>query len=290
MHDQVMLGIPSQLFFAANDPREIFEFGIISTSSGFEGDFLDSLLEFPPRSVKRQPDFWRLKRMDLEHAVFTDDLKVPSWKAKRIEMVATNRRDRVGIIEDGQLVVQESIFVGITLAIVRGRSCRLAKNRDHCVNEMAGQFKHSTAAVLTQVASQIVTRLLSHCRSYFGDATQPALPNNIKQQFKGRVVSKHVSHLNRKPLLVGQPVHGPARLHRFTGRFVQVDMFARGETVHRVRDQIRDTGLHGDRSDVTAQQSFLGYPGDVTVGLRIGDLNSTGFVFFDDPYQLEDVR
>ena len=100
MHDQVMLGIPSQLFFAANDPGEIFELRIISALNGLECDILDSLFEIPSRAVKREADFGGFKRMDLKHSMLANHLKVPPRKAEWIEVIAANGCDRMGIVED----------------------------------------------------------------------------------------------------------------------------------------------------------------------------------------------
>src|SRR5688500_6643059 len=78
---------------------------------------------------------------------------------------------------------------------------RLAEDSYDQVNHVAAKLEHDPTRKLCQLAALRRSHDLAHYRMDFEHFAQPTALQKVSQQYDGRVVAEHVSHLHEQLLL-----------------------------------------------------------------------------------------
>jgi len=233
----------------------------------------------------------RLERADVHRAFVAADHELAPLHALDLQQGAADGRRRAGVLQHGQLVVEQLVVVGAAVAAVGRYALRRAQDGDDGVDHVAAQLEHGPAAVPRQ-------GLAARGGQGFADdgvdgehLAQPAVADGAEAELEGGVVAEHVAHLHDELPACGLVEDLPEGGQRLARGLVEVDVLARRHRARRRGQQVAHLGLHGHRlQPVGAEQLLLGHPGQAAVGSAPGGLRAAARVGLDYADDLEVLR
>ena len=169
-------------------------------------------------------------------------------------MVAAQGSGGLLVLEDGQLIVGETVPFPFTGSEVKGLNFfGFAEDVHGGIENMTGQFEKTAPRERRKFLPHTFARLLAHHGVDLHDFPEPALADRLEHKFKCGIIAEHVAHLDGQPLPLGRFKQFLEGGEGWTCRFIQMNMLASLDHRKGRGDQVLHSGFDYNRLESSSR-------------------------------------